>query len=167
MTRMRMNVLMTAFMVVLFCFTTSSAQKPSDTNDSDSGAIKQTISDWSNAFDRHDAHACAQRFVDDADFVSVSGLTFHGRKAIEDHYLTAFSSTLKDAHRNDSVKSIRFLSPAIASVDVDWQMTGSRTADGSERAPRKGLLEPVLVKVDGQWSIAVFHETEFAVASTK
>ena len=129
--------------------------------------LKMTVSciKIDGAFDRHDAHECALRFVDDADFVSVSGLTFHGRKAIEDHYVSSFSSTLKDAHRTDTVKSIRFLSPDIASVDVDWEMTGARTADGSERPPRKGLLEPVLVKQNGQWSIAVFHETEFNVSS--
>jgi uncharacterized protein (TIGR02246 family) len=102
-------------------------------------------------------------FVDDGDFVSVSGVTFHGRKAIADHYVTAFSSTLKDAHRTDTVKSIRFLSPVIASVDVDWEMTGARTAGGAERPLRKGLLEPVLIKQNGRWLIAVFHETEFNV----
>jgi len=167
MTRMHRKAMTAAALVALFCVTASSARQTSEGSDSDSGAIRQTISDWSSAFDRHDAHACASRFVEDADFVSVSGLTFHGRKAIEDHYVTAFSSTLKDAHRTDSVKSIRFLSPVIVSVDVDWEMTGSKTSNGSERPLRKGLLEPVLVKENGQWLIAVFHETEFAVASAK
>jgi uncharacterized protein (TIGR02246 family) len=165
MTRMRMKTTLMVSLLVLLCIATSRAQKQPDSNDADSTAIKHTIGDWSGAFDRHDAHECALRFVDDADFVSVSGLTFHGRKAIEDHYVSSFSSTLKDAHRTDTVKSIRFLSPDIASVDVDWEMTGARTADGSERPPRKGLLEPVLVKQNGQWSIAVFHETEFNVSS--
>lgn len=148
------------FVLALFCFSVSRAQKER-TNDADSAAIRQTISNWSNAFDHHDARSCAMWFVDDGDFVSVSGLTFHGRKAIEEHYVTSFSSTLKDAHRTDTVKSIRFLSPVIASVDVDWEMTGSRTAEGLERPLRRGLLEPVLVKENGQWQIAVFHETEF------
>lgn len=143
------------------------AQKQSSSGDADSAAIKQTISEWSEAFSSHDAQACATRFHEDGDFVSVSGLTFHGRKAIEEHYVTVFSSTLKGAHRVDTVKSIRFLSPTIASVDVTWEMTGSRAADGSERPLRKGLLEPVLTKEKGQWVITVFHETEFAAAPAK
>lgn len=157
---------MTVFLLVLFCFPVLRAQK-AGSNDADSAAIRQTISNWSNAFDQHDAQSCAMWFVNDGDFVSVSGLTFHGRKAIEEHYATSFSSTLKDAHRTDTVKSIRFLSPVIASVDVNWEMTGSRTAEGLERPLRRGLLEPVLVKEKGQWRIAVFHETEFNVSPKK
>lgn len=163
----RLRTVIAVWLLLSFCFATSWARGQVKTNDADSSAIRRTISEWSSAFDRHDAHSCAMRFVADGDFVSVSGLTFHGREAIEHHYSVAFSSTLKSAHRTDTVKSIRFLSPKIASVDVDWEMTGSRTAEGTQRPPRKGLLEPVLVKQNGQWLIAVFHETEFNVVSTK
>ncbi len=69
---------------------------------------------------------------------------------------------LKDAHRTDTVKSIRFLTPEIASVDIDWQMTGAKTRDGQDAPNRKGLLTWIVTKQhNGQWMITIYHESAF------
>lgn len=156
-----------ASVLVSFCLATSWAQKQPDSNDADSAGIRHTVSAWTGAFNGHDPHACAQEFADDADMVSVVGLIFHGRSAIEDHFGKTLSTTLKNAQRTDTVKSIRFLSPDIASVDLDWEITGSttKTADHTVIPLRKGLLALTFVKQNGQWLIAVSHELEFNVTS--
>jgi hypothetical protein len=59
------------------------------------------------------------------------------------------------------------LTPEIASVDIDWEMTGAKAADGSDIPLRKGLLEPVMTKQNGHWEMTVFHESEFVVAPTR
>jgi hypothetical protein len=59
------------------------------------------------------------------------------------------------------VKNVRFLTSEIAQVDADWEMTGTKAADGSENPTRKGYLDWVVAKVNGQWLIVVFHESEF------
>lgn len=154
----------TASLVVLFCVATSSAQKRSDSNDAATAAIKQSLSDWSSAYNRHDPHGCAQGFVEDADMVSLAGISFHGRKAIEEHYGRTFSTTLANAHRTDSIKSIRFLSPEIASVDDAFVITGSTSkipGDHSVLPPRNGILQLIYVKQGGKWLVAVSHETEY------
>lgn len=158
---------MAIFSLVLFPPATSWAQKQSNTNDVDSVAIKQAIGDWSDAFSHHDPHTCAMRFTGDADFTNGRGITNHGRKAIEEHFVSIFSGIVKNAHRIDSVKSIRFLTPEIASVEADWEITGSKAADGSENPVRKGLLAVVMTKLNGQWLIAVFHEFEIIATPTK
>ena len=59
------------------------------------------------------------------------------------------------------IRSIRFLRPDLASVDVDWQMTGAKTPDGAARPPRKGLLDWVMARQsDESWLIQVMHNTE-------
>lgn len=154
----------TASLLVLSCLATSWAQKPSDTNEAVTAEIKEALSEWSSAYNRHDSHGCAQGFVEDADMVSLAGISFHGRKAIEDHYGRTFSTTLANAHRTDSVKSIRFLSPEIASVDDAFEITGSTSktpGDNSVLPPRKGILQLIYVKQNGQWLVAVSHETEY------
>ena len=45
--------------------------------------------------------------------------------------------------------------------DADTTITGTKTADGSEGPPRKGLMIATLVKQNGRWLISVFHEAEF------
>ena len=49
------------------------------------------------------------RYVEDGDYSSTTGIPSHGWKELEDHYNEIFTTFLKDAHRTDTVKSIRFL----------------------------------------------------------
>ena len=59
------------------------------------------------------------------------------------------------------MRSIRFLNPDAASVDIDWQMTGAKTRDGKDVPIRKGLLTWIVTKQNGEWKIAIYHETAF------
>jgi uncharacterized protein (TIGR02246 family) len=137
------------------------AQMPSKM-DSDSAAIKQCVAAWEDAWNRHDAHATATAYVEDGDFSSTTGVPSHGWKDLEAHYNEIFTTFLKDAHRTDTVRSIRFLTPEIASVDIDWQMTGAKTRDGKDIPIRKGLLTWVVTKQhNGQWMITIYHESAF------
>ena len=138
----------------------SRAQMPSKM-DADSAAIKQCVAAWEDAWNRHDAHATAMQYVEDGDFSNTLGVPSHGRKELEDHYTSIFTTFLKNAHRTDTVKSIRFLTPEIASVDIDWQMTGAKTRDGQDVAIRKGLLNWIVTRHGGQWMITIYHESAF------
>ena len=157
-TRVKMAV--AAFLFVSFPATVSWAQMPSNM-DTDSAAIKQCVAVWEYAWNRHDAHATAMRYVEDGDFSSTTGIPSHGWKELEEHYNAIFTTFLKDAHRTDAVKSIRFLTPEIASVDIDWQMTGAKTRDGQDVPIRKGLLTWIVSKHNGQWMITIYHESAF------
>ena len=75
--------------------------------------------------------------------------------------MTLYSGILKSAHRTDTIKNVRFLTPEIAVVDDLWEISGSKAPDGSDNPDRKGLFDWVLTKVNGQWQIMVFHEVEF------
>ncbi len=136
------------------------AQMPSKM-DADSAAIKQCVAAWEDSWNRHDAHATATAYVEDGDFSSTTGVPSHGWKDLEAHYNEIFTTFLKDAQRTDTVRSIRFLTPEIASVDIDWQMTGARTRDGKDAPNRKGLLTWVVTKHGGKWMITIYHESAF------
>jgi uncharacterized protein (TIGR02246 family) len=137
----------------------SHAQMPSD---ADSAAIKQCVAAWEDAWNRHDARATAMAYVEDGDFSSTTGVPSHGWKELEAHYNEIFTTFLKDAHRTDTVRSIRMLGPGIASVDIDWQMTGARTRDGKDAPNRKGLLTWIVSKqANGHWMITIYHESAF------
>jgi uncharacterized protein (TIGR02246 family) len=151
---------LTVLLFLTFSAASSRAQMPSKM-DTDSAAIKQCVAAWEDAWNRHDAHATAMRYVEDGDFSSTTGIPSHGWKDLESHYNEIFTTFLKDAQRTDTVKSIRFLTPEIASVDIDWQMTGARTRDGKDAPNRKGLLTWIVTKHNGQWMITIYHESAF------
>ena len=119
---------------------TSQAQNRPWGSDADTAAIKQLVANYSEAFNRHDAHAIASLFAEDADFTNLRGMSRHGRQEIKRFFGTLFTGILKNAQRTDSVRSLRFLSPVIAAVDTDCVITASKSPAGAENPPRKGLL---------------------------
>ena len=157
---LRKSMALAMFLALMFSPALSRAQMPSNM-DAESAAIKQCVAAWEDAWNRHDAHATAVAYVEDGDFSSTTGVPSHGWKELEAHYNEIFTTFLKEAHRTDTVRSIRFLRPDIASVDIDWQMTGARTRDGKDAPNRKGLLTWVVTKRNGQWMILIYHESAF------
>jgi uncharacterized protein (TIGR02246 family) len=93
------------------------AQNQSSTADPNTAAIKQLIAEYSDSLNHHDAHGVAMLFAEDCDFTNMRGMSHHGRVEIEPFFATLFSGPLKNAHRTDTVKSIRVLTPDLAAVD--------------------------------------------------
>ncbi len=150
-----------AALAVLLFLTFSAASSRAQTasnRDADTAAIKQTVAAFADAWNSHDARAVAMRYVEDGDFSSIKGEASHGRKELEDHYTMIFTTFLKNAHTTDTVRSIRFLAPDLASVDIDWLVTDPNAPGG---VLRKGLLTWMLSKRNGQWMIVIYHEQSF------
>ena len=132
-----------------------------DAHDKDRESIARTVANFEDAWNRHDAHAFAMTFTEDADFTNVFGAQAQGRANIEAFHVPPFAGIFSESHQTGAIRSIRFLRPDLASVDVDWQMTGLKTPDGAARPPRKGLLDWVMARQgDGSWLIQVMHNTE-------
>jgi uncharacterized protein (TIGR02246 family) len=133
----------------------------STSTDADSSAIRQVIDEFVSAFNRHDATGWAMPFAEDGDFTNVSGLTKHGRKEVEERFKILFAGPLKNAHRTVTVRHLRFAKPDVAFADAEWTLEGSLAGDASVNPVRKGIFTWVMIKQDGQWRFADFHESEF------
>jgi uncharacterized protein (TIGR02246 family) len=148
---------LTVLLFLTFSAAGSRAQTASN-RDADTTAIKQTVAAFADAWNSHDAHAVAMRYIEDGDFSSIKGEPSHGRKELEEHYTTIFSTFLKNAHTTDTVRSIRFIGPDTASVDIDWLVTEPNAPGG---VLRKGLLTWIVTRRNGQWMIMIYHEQSF------
>ena len=148
-------------LVLLTLSCAAPAQSQPNAAEADSVAIKQVCADFSENFSRHDAHGVAMTFAEDADFTNMRGNHSHGREDIENWFASLFRGNLKDSLRTDTVKSIRFFTPELAAVDAETVITGTKTADGSEIPPRKGLMIVMATKQNGRWFIGTFHEAEY------
>lgn len=145
-------------LAVLLFFTFSAAGSRAQmaaNHDADTASIKQFVAGFADTWNNHDAHGVAMHYVEDGDFASVKGEPSHGRKELEDHYTTIFTTFLKNAHTTDTVRSMRFLAPDLVSVDIDWLVTDPAAPGG---VLRKGLLTWILSKRGGEWKIVVYHE---------
>ena len=81
------RITMSAIGIVLFFALPVCPQDQSKSTDADSASIKQVFADFYESFSRHDAHAAAMTFAEDADFTNMRGVHSHGREEIERGWL--------------------------------------------------------------------------------
>ncbi len=124
-------------------------------------AIQQIVAGFSAGWNNHDAHAMCVSLADEVQWVNWRGEVLHSRKDVEEQHATLFAGLYKNTHRTDAVKSIRYLTPELASVDNYWTMTGAKTRDGADWAYREGYANYVMAKRDGHWVIIISHTADF------
>jgi uncharacterized protein (TIGR02246 family) len=141
--------------VFLFLSVTALAQTQPD----ESG-ISKTAAAFVQAFNRHDAVAFADTFAKDADFTNALGEVASGRENIARFNEPVFKRFFSEARFTYSVRSIRFLTPQIAVVEVDWEITGSKDLKGALVPLRTGRIDWVMTKEDERWLIKVMHNRQ-------
>ena len=138
------------------------AARPADSAPAaDEAAIKQVVASFSNGWNTHDAHSMCMSLADDVQWVNWRGEVLNTRKDVEDQHATLFSGLYKNTHRTDTVKTIRYFTPELASVDNYWSMTGAKTRDGADWPYREGYVNYLMAKRNGHWVIIVSHTADF------
>jgi uncharacterized protein (TIGR02246 family) len=123
-------------------------------------AIQQLVTALADAWNRHDAHALAAPFAEDADFTNVFGMVAHGRAAIEALHAPLFKTMFTDSHLSVTETRVRLIRPDVASVDVKWTMAGARDPLGNPWPERTGLLNWIATRHAGGWLIDVSHNMD-------
>lgn len=114
----------------------------------DEQIIQQVIERWEAAWNRHDMAAMARLVTDDADFVNVWGMHWHGRERIEQEHAERHRMQFKDSVWTTEEVKLQFLSPGVALVHLAWSMQA-----------RKGLFTWVMLEEQGSWRIRAAHNT--------
>ena len=130
--------------------------------EADEKALRDVMDRFMDAWNRHDAHAFAAVFAEDADFTNVLGIGASGRAKIEEFHAPVFATIFKNSHQKHDDIKIRFIRDDIAAVDVHWQMTGATDPQGNPRPDRRGLLNFVMAKDAGRWQIVVMHNLDLS-----
>jgi uncharacterized protein (TIGR02246 family) len=126
----------------------------------DQKAIREVMDQFVAAWNRHDAHAFAAVFAEDADFTNVRGMGASGRAKIEEFHAPVFATIFKNSVLKYTEIKIRLIRADVAAVDVHWEMTGATDPQGKPWPDRKGLLNFVMTKDAGKWEIAVMHNMD-------
>lgn len=119
--------------------------------------LKTLIEAWNS----HDMTLYAAQFAEDADFVNVLGMHWHGREAIQAQHATVHSTIFRNSSLRLEDYSLRPLGPGIVLVHVKWEMRGHDSPPGVPFADvRHGLITGVFVEQEGRWLISAFHNTD-------
>jgi uncharacterized protein (TIGR02246 family) len=129
-------------------------------NHVDQQAIEQVIRRFEQAWNDHDARAFASVFAEDADFTNVFGREAQGRTAIEQFHAPMFSTMFKNSRFTPTDTKVRFIRPDVAAVDIHWVMSGATDPNGHPWPDRKGLINVVMTRENGEWAILVMHNMD-------
>ena len=110
----------------------------------DEDAIRQWMSDYTIAWNKHDARALALLFREDADFVGGSGGVFRGRSQIERLMAEEFSTSLQEWELTNAIEDIRFLTPDVAIVNGTYEASG--IGSNARATPLKGIYTVIMGK---------------------
>ena len=154
-----------AFLSLPLLLTLISSSAPSQTaappnREQDEKAIKEVLTRFVEAWNRHDAKAFSMLFAEDADFTNVRGMSAHGRTEVEKMHAPRFATNFKDSNQKITETKIRFITADVAAVDARWEMTGAKGQDGQEIPLRKGLLNFIMTRSNGQWLILIMHNMD-------
>ncbi len=112
------------------------------------------------AWMRRDGAAIAALFTEDADFVNVTGLWWHGRAAIgrphDDALKSFFAKTELRAGRTET----RMLGPDVAVVRCRLTLSGQKAPDGHIAEPRQTILTFVMMRQDAGWLAVSAQNTD-------
>ena len=134
---------------------TASSHSLASSSTADKRAIHALTEHLAETWTRHDADAYASVFTDDSDYVAFDGTHLKGREENARHHARLFASVLRGTRMVFEDVTVRFLTPDVAvmhgtgSVLFPWH---------HEVTPRRRSLQTyVVVREDGRWRIAAFH----------
>lgn len=138
----------------------SDGQTNNAVSSKDEERIKKVLTDFTDAWNKHDAKAFSNIFSEDADFTNVGGKGTTGRNEIEKYHEPRFKTKWKDSYQKITQSKIRFIKPDVAAVDAWWELTGIKGPEGQDMPSRKGLLNFIMTKNSDTWLITVMHNMD-------
>lgn len=132
------------------------SQNPDKRQLADIASIKQAGADLDSAYNRRDAKAFSELFLDDADFQWHTGDLLKNRKEIEQYFTNSFTVMPADYRHITTFQRIRFLSSDLAIGDGTVVIARDGAVE-NEKPYLSVLFTCVGKKVKGQWRIAAIR----------
>jgi uncharacterized protein (TIGR02246 family) len=129
------------------------SQNPDKEQLADIAAIKQGGVSLDAAYNRRDAIAFSELFLEDADFQWHTGDLLKNRKEIEQYFTSSFKTMPADYRHITTFQRIRFMGPDFAIGDGTVVIAREGAAE-NEKPYLNVLFTCVVEKVKGQWRIA-------------
>jgi len=127
----------------------------------DEAAIAQLMTELVEAWNSGDAPAYGARYRADGTFTNVNGTLHVGREEFIRRHEDIFRGYLKGSTLGLTTKQLRFIRPDVAVADLGTSLSGvPAPPPGVQPGPGGALhtcLLMVLVKEDGLWWIAAYH----------
>ena len=129
------------------------SQNPDKKQSAEITAIQQVRADLDAAWNRHDAIALSNLFLENADFQWHTGQLLKDQKQIEQYFNESFKQTPAEFRHTTTIERIRFLRPDVAIGDGTI-VVSREGAPENEKPYMSVLFTCVGQKKNGKWYIA-------------
>jgi uncharacterized protein (TIGR02246 family) len=132
----------------------------------DRAAIQDIVTTFDEAWTAGDAVRYAAQYADVADWVGPTGVVLTDPAAITDLYTRLFTFVFPNTTRRSTIRSLVFLTGAIAVLDIDARGTGFESLPPGIVPWQPGIVRAleknILIKRDGEWRIVRHQQTSVA-----
>jgi len=124
--------------------------------------IDAVLASAAERWNRHDTATYAAHWMEDATFVNVVGMHREGRKRIQAEFDYLHAGRFKDSTFVILKRTVRFLKPDVAAVNVWWEMQNDPGAPGHpvENGVRRGVFTHVMLLTPDGWRFAASQNTD-------
>ena len=117
--------------------------------------VSAVVDEFEAAWNAHDMRRFAACFADDADFVNVAGVWWHGREVIEEKHVAAHAEGLKHSTMRIQLAALKQIGRGIAVAHATWRLDRSDTG-----ATRSGVMSWTVRDRNGTIEIVSAHNTD-------
>ncbi|MGK3992305.1 SgcJ/EcaC family oxidoreductase [Sorangium sp. So ce1024] len=121
---------------------------------------EQLVAAFNDAWNRHDMDAFAALQAEDADFVNVFGMWWHGRPEIHKNHVGIHETVFRQSRLSSVRVETRFVAPDLAVVRWAWELTGVVTPDGKPAPDMQGILVHVARREGDRLRIVTTQNTQ-------
>lgn len=160
--------LVSIFILTLFAPAMTWAQAP---DASAEPAIRAIVAEQAVAWNAGDGDRYAGRLAPGASFTNLFGMVMYGAPAFANRHKEILSTFYKGTTKTHAVRSIRFITPDVAIVDIDNELHGVKAMPPGIVVPPDGVIKTqlmeVFVKRNGQWWVEAYHNVDTKPAAKR
>jgi len=155
------NLLLVATAVLIATVNaTMAAEPPPSEQAAEAAAVKEVGAAFVDDWNRHDMKSLGSLFAEDAQFVNVIGLWWHGRAEIQKEHEALHATRMRTSHLVNDETLVHLLGPDAAVLLTRWQLTGDTGIDGVTLPVRRGIMSLVAIRAGSHWQIASAQNTD-------
>ncbi|AUX23200.1 uncharacterized protein SOCEGT47_037230 [Sorangium cellulosum] len=121
---------------------------------------EQLVAAFNDTWNRHDMDAFAALHAEDADFVNLFGLWWHGRSAIRESHVSIHKTVFRQSRLSSVRVETRFVTPDVAVVRWAWELTGVVNPEGQPVPDMQGILVHVARREGDRLRIVTTQNTQ-------
>src|SRR5690349_22667104 len=145
--------------LILIALVTPAAAQPSP-----EAEIRAMVAAQETAWNAGDGDAYSKDVSADVAFTNIFGMVMYGGADFTARQKQVLSTFFKGTTKRHAIRRIRFVTPDVALVDIDNEVSGVKSMPAGITVPADGVLKTQLLEVfvnrGGRWWIEAYHNVD-------